>query len=49
MCEKCDEIDVTLERYRRLKEQINDQKLHEAGARLIERLKAEKWALHPEP
>jgi hypothetical protein len=47
MCERCDEIDTQLERYRRLKEQINDEKLREAGARLIERLEAEKRTLHP--
>ena len=47
MCARCDEIDAQLERYRRLKDLINDQKLTEAGSRLIERLEAEKRALHP--
>jgi hypothetical protein len=48
MCEKCAELDATLLRYRRLKERIDDQKLHEAVDRLSERLEAEKRALHPE-
>ena len=47
MCAKCNEIDTQLERYRRLKELINDQKLREAGTHLIERLEAEKRKLHP--
>lgn len=44
MCRECDKIDKKIERYKRLKEQVNDQ----TGApdRLVAELEAKK-ALHP--
>jgi hypothetical protein len=48
MCEKCQEIDRKIERYRTLGKQVSDPMTHEEAEKLIERLKAEKAALHPE-
>ena len=48
MCEKCLEIDATIIRYRRIKDQISDRRIREAAAELITKLKAEKQDLHPE-
>jgi hypothetical protein len=47
MCDKCDEIETALERYRRLKGQINDQQMLDSATRLIAELEADKIALHP--
>jgi hypothetical protein len=46
MCEKRDEIDERIVRYRRLGQAINDQQTTNAANRLIAALEAEKRALH---
>jgi hypothetical protein len=48
MCEKCKEIDVTIARYRRLRNQVNDQQTRQAADDLIAKLEAEKCSLLPE-
>ena len=48
MCEKCVEIDKTIERYRRILLAIGDQITVERTRELIAKLQAEKLALHPE-
>ena len=48
MCEKCDEIDKTIERYRRIQQRIPDQQLIDGAQKLIDELEADKAALHPE-
>jgi hypothetical protein len=48
MCSQCVEIDKTIARYRRLKEQVRDRQVQEAADRLIAELEAKKAALHPE-
>jgi hypothetical protein len=48
MCEKCAELDKKIEHYRQLSSLITDQKAVDAIALLIEKLRAEKTALHPE-
>jgi hypothetical protein len=48
MCEKCNEIDETIARYKRLKGQISDPQLTEAADLLLENLEAERLALHPD-
>ena len=48
MCEKCIELDAKIERYRSLVFRISDQITIDRMTDLIERLKAEKAALHPE-
>jgi hypothetical protein len=47
MCSKCDQIDETISRYRRLKWQMNDQQLIEAVDSQLAQLDADKLALHP--
>ena len=47
MCEKCDEIDRTIERYHGIKERIADHALVDRAKELITKLQAEKAALHP--
>ena len=47
MCEKCEEIDKTIERYRRIKERIQDQAFVDRAKELIAELEADKAALHP--
>jgi hypothetical protein len=49
MCEKCDDIDAKIIRYKRLASQINDKILNDGIAQLIEKVLAEKASLHPEP
>jgi hypothetical protein len=49
MCSKCDEIDVNIERCRRLMAEINDQQTRGAAAILLEELELRKLALHPGP
>jgi hypothetical protein len=46
MCGKCEAINTTIARYRRLKKQVNDQQLHESADRLIVGLEAAKIAMH---
>jgi len=48
MCEKCTEIDKTLDRYRRILLAIDDQITIDRTRELISDLEAEKVALHPE-
>jgi hypothetical protein len=48
MCEKCIEIDGKIEHYRRLASRIDDQLILDGIKELIERMKAQKAALHPE-
>jgi hypothetical protein len=47
MCDKCDQIEITLVRYRRLKGQVDDQQMHLAADRMIAELEADMIALHP--
>lgn len=48
MCEKCDEIDRKIERYRRIQRTILDQVTVDRAKELIAELEAQKAALHPE-
>jgi hypothetical protein len=48
MCNKCDEIDKTIERYRRIKERVADHALVDRARELISEMEADKAALHPE-
>ena len=48
MCEKCDEIDKTIERYRRIQRSILDQALIDGAQKLIDEMEADKAALHLE-
>ncbi len=47
MCEKCDEIDKTIERYRGIKERVADPALVERAKELIAEMEADNAALHP--
>lgn len=48
MCEKCEEIDQKLTRYRFMSRWVTDPKTLEALAVLIAKYEVEKRALHPE-
>jgi hypothetical protein len=48
MCNKCDEIDKTIVRYRRIKERVSDHALVDRARELIAEMEADKAALHPE-
>lgn len=48
MCEKCVEIDKTISHYRWIKGRVIDPLTRQAADDLIEKLEAEKIALHPE-
>jgi beta-phosphoglucomutase-like phosphatase (HAD superfamily) len=48
MCEKCDEIDKKIERYRVMASRITDQPILNGIRDLIEQMRAQKAALHPE-
>ena len=48
MCSECDQIDIKIARYERIKRQITDQKVINAAALLVAELEARKKALHPE-
>jgi hypothetical protein len=48
MCEKCVEIDSKIERYRRLSAGLTDPPTLDGIRKLIEQMKAQKAALHPE-
>jgi hypothetical protein len=48
MCEKCVEIDKTIERYRRILRFIGDQVTVDRTKELIADLEDQKVALHPE-
>ena len=48
MCDKCVEIDGKIEHYQRLSSGITDQLTLDGIKKLIEQMKAQKAALHPE-
>jgi hypothetical protein len=48
MCEKCFELDKKIGHYRQLSFLITDEKAVAALTLLIEKMRAEKAALHPE-
>jgi len=48
MCERCEEIDKTIERYRRIIDQILDRDFNDRAKQMIAELEAEKAVLHPE-
>jgi hypothetical protein len=48
MCNTCDEIDRTIQRYRRIKERVAEQALVDRARELIAEMEADKAALHPE-
>ncbi len=48
MCDKCIELDVKIERYKRLSSQIIDQPTLDGITKLIADLQAQKIALHLE-
>jgi hypothetical protein len=47
MCERCTELDAKIEHYQRLSSRLTDQPTLDGIKELIERMKAEKAALHP--
>ena len=47
MCDKCDELDVKIERYRRLVDRAMDPLTRNAAAELIDDLNDQKTQLHP--
>lgn len=49
MCWKCNEIDKVMLHYRTLGARVTDQQTVEGLQQLIDKLEAEKMALHPEP
>jgi len=48
MCDKCTDIDNTIERYRRILLAIGDQLTIDRTKEMIADLQAQKAALHPE-
>jgi hypothetical protein len=48
MCDKCVELDSTIEHYRLLSSRLTDQPTIDGIKELIERMQAAKAALHPE-
>jgi hypothetical protein len=48
MCDKCQELEKKIERYRTLATRLFDQPTIEAINKLIEEMQAEKAGLHPE-
>jgi hypothetical protein len=48
MCNKCDEIDKTIVRYRTIKERVADPALVDRAGELIAEMESDKAALHPE-
>jgi hypothetical protein len=48
MCDRCVELDGKIEHYQRMVSRTTDQATLDAIKRLIERMKAQKAALHPE-
>jgi hypothetical protein len=49
MCEKCIEIDKTIDRYRRISRSITDELTLDRAKEVIVDLEAQKAALHPKP
>jgi hypothetical protein len=48
MCDKCQELEKKIERFRLIMERVPDAQLAEGITRLIKEAEAEKAALHPE-
>jgi hypothetical protein len=48
MCDRCSELDGKIEHHSRLASRITDQATLDGIRELIERMNAEKAALHPE-
>ena len=48
MCDRCNEIEKTIERYRRLRDRVTDQAFIDRANELIAEFEADKAALHPE-
>ena len=48
MCDKCQELDKKVERYRLIMARVIDQQFAQGIGRLIEEAEAQKLALHPE-
>ena len=48
VCEKCVQLDSKIEHYRVLASRLSDQPLLDGIKELIERMQAQKLALHPE-
>ena len=48
MCDKCVELDGKIEHYQRLSSTITDQRTLDGIKELVERMKAQKTALHPD-
>jgi FAD/FMN-containing dehydrogenase len=49
MCNKCVELDGKIEHYKRISASISDQLAIDRNTELVEQMKAQKAALHPEP
>jgi hypothetical protein len=49
MCERCVEIDIKIERHRRMAKMITDKTALQAIDTITADLEAQKLALHPEP
>ena len=47
MCDKCQELDQKIARYRQIIDRVLDSQLAEGTGKLIEEAEAEKAALHP--
>jgi beta-phosphoglucomutase-like phosphatase (HAD superfamily) len=47
MCEKCAEFDSKIEHYQRIASHTTDQPMLDGIKELIERMQAQKLALHP--
>ena len=48
MCDKCQDLDKKVERYRLIVARVIDPQLAQGLGRLIEEAEAQKLALHPE-
>jgi hypothetical protein len=48
MCEKCDEIDKKIERYRQVQRTILDRVTVDRAKEMVTELQSQKAALHPE-
>jgi hypothetical protein len=48
MCNKCTELDTKIDRYKRLASSIADGPTIDGIKALIEKMKAQKFALHPD-
>jgi hypothetical protein len=48
MCDRCVELDHKIEHYKRISASITDQLTIDRIKELVEQMKAEKTALHPE-